>query len=96
MRKQTISYYKYKYTIYIVQLHVLSLEFKTHLIPDDDKGSYIKDLRKILAIFDPPPSLSAAVRIEPTPLSPGRLASAIHIHKEKISTSTILLIFCGI
>ena len=30
-------------------------------------GSYIKDVRKILPIFDPPPPL---VRIQPTPLPP--------------------------
>ena len=36
------------------------------------------------------PPLSAAVRIESTP---GRLVSAIYIHKEKIST--MLLVFCG-
>ena len=47
------------------------------------KGSYIKDVRKILPIFDPPVS---ALSLPPPP-------SAIPIHKDKIAT--MLLIFCG-
>ena len=35
------------------------------------KGPSIKDVHKILPIFDPPPSLVAVIRIEPTPLPPG-------------------------
>ena len=54
-------------------------------------GSYIKDVRKILPIFDPPTPCPHWLWAYPLP--PGRLASAIHIHKEKIST--MLLIFCG-
>ena len=46
-----------------------------------------------LCQFLTPSPLSAGVCIEPNPLTPGRLASAIYIHKEK--NSTMLLIFCG-
>ena len=44
------------------------------------KWPSIKDVRKILLIFDPLPS------------PPGQLASAIRIHKEKISTMSQLLV----
>ena len=57
------------------------------------KGSYIKDVRKILPIFDLPPPCPhlSALSLPPSPRAFG--VRNLHPLKEKIST--MLLIFCG-